>query len=116
MKTASIRLIIDKNDSDIPMVGVTPAEVQVLCMKHSAFVGKIPIKDLKEGEDVKRSDMEEVRRLSRIHGGTFVQGLFGKVNPRLPANFKDAIIIPQAGDLDVDTVLPEPEVKATKDK
>ena len=94
MKTASGWLIIDRTGSNVQKHDLTPAEVQLLCVMHMPVIGKFPISDLKETADVKRTDAEEVARLSMKYGKTRVEGLFGKVNPKLPADFKSALTVP----------------------
>lgn len=94
MKTASAWLIVGEKGSNVFKENLTPPEVQLLVYMHHPVAGKCPIHDLKEGKDVTRSDANELQRLRQKYQPKKVEELFGKVNPRFPKDFKEALIVP----------------------
>lgn len=95
MKTASAWVTFERHGSNIHKGGLTPAEVQVLVVIHHKTVGKVPVHDLVEDKtEVPRTENDELNRLCSKYGRELVTGLFGKINPRFPKTFKDALSIP----------------------
>ena len=90
MKTATLVLRMHK-DSSVVKVGVTPAQAMLLTSIHLTGAGKDPIENIVETESVKRTNVEEVRRLRGIYGDAKVKSLFGPNSP-LPQTFNDALI------------------------
>jgi hypothetical protein len=109
METANIVMKINKMDT-IPKSGVTPAEVVILSHKdHGHFnnVGGFPLTALDvKGEALalswsseeglftevkgkKRSDSEEIQRLSRTYGKKKVEACFPGASPKLPQTFAE---------------------------
>lgn len=109
MELGNIVMKISKMDT-IPKMAVTPAEVVILSHKeHGHFnnVGGFPLTELKvlgdapalswnteegiftEVKGKKRSDSEEVTRLSRTYGKKKVEACFPGVSPKLPQTFAE---------------------------
>ena len=68
MQLASCWVLLSKVGSDIPLKGVTPAELMLLIRDRIAFTGKHPVHDLKVTGDSKRSSELERQRLRRKYG------------------------------------------------
>jgi hypothetical protein len=109
MEQANIVMKINKMDT-IPKSAVTPAEVVILSHKdHGHFnnVGGFPLTvlDIKgealalawnveegiytEVKGKKRSDAEEIARLSRTYGKKKVEACFPGASPKLPQTFAE---------------------------
>jgi len=109
MEIANIVMKINKMDT-IPKVGVTPAEAIILSHKdHGHFnnVGGFPLTSLNiKGEALalvwdseeglytevkgkKRSDSDEIGRLSRTYGKKKVEACFPGASPKLPQTFAE---------------------------
>lgn len=114
MKTANAWLIIGEKGSNVFKTDLTPAEVQLLVYIHHPVAGKCPVHDLKEVGEVKRSNNDEASRLRAKYGRDKVDNLFGKVNPRFPETFKDALVVPGMETPEDVIVESKPESKPTK--
>lgn len=68
MQLASAWLILDKRGSNIPIKGLTPAELVLLVKDRQDIVGKFPIHDLQVIGDSRRSDEQERARLRAKYG------------------------------------------------
>ena len=109
METANVVMKINKMDT-IPKTGVTPAEVVILSHKeygHFNNVGGFPLTELtQKGEALslswnteegiftevkgkKRTDAEEISRLSRTYGKKKVEACFPGASPKLPQTFAE---------------------------
>ena len=91
-------------------MGVTPAECQLLQATFQGVAGGNPIthlviakdteasvvnrRETEDGEEatshVKRTEKQEIFRLTRMYGEKIVQKLFPGLNPRLPETFEEA--------------------------
>lgn len=92
MKTASAWLIVGEKGSNVQKHNLTPAEVQLLCTTHFKIAGKVPVHDLTNVQEVKRTNREEWLRLKSIYPAKLVESLFGKLNPSgMPESFEDAL-------------------------
>lgn len=95
MQTADCTLILNEFKASIPRQNVTPAEVMYLIHSHHANAGGMPIKELKIGKDVPRTDKQELDRLA-IHYRPFspdpkaltLQKVFPK-GTKLPQTFAE---------------------------
>jgi len=90
MKTATARLVINDLGSDIPIGGLTPAEALVLGAMHMPNVKDYPLREIEEGPEIKRSAMDEVKRLRAKYGKTRINELFPGKMPSLPKDFDEA--------------------------
>lgn len=96
METATGRVILDKQGSDVPVSRITPAEVLVLRSIHMNSVGKDPVTNLKvDKEQVKRSGAQEKARLLGKYAKDVIEKMFPGVSPSLPTSFDE---LPVAGD------------------
>lgn len=125
MQVAKARLKINQR-SDIPIYGVTPAEVMVLRAGHEASAGGNPITDVEIVGDSALTDDAEIARLRvkynqlRVKNEegrdiNVVQRLFPGVGNRVPQTFKELNIeAPKAKVLGPETYNPEPEGGSTE--
>lgn len=107
MKLANARLLIGLEDSDIPLFGVTPAEVLILVKERGPRVGKCPVKNIQEIGEAKvftgrdeegrptgaraRSEALELDRLRMKYGEKIVAKHFPGTRPSLPETFEEAL-------------------------
>lgn len=104
MQTANCWLQIEKFGSDVPVLGMTPAELVLVVNEFQDKLGKFPVHDLEMGDDSDRSGLVEVERLRSKYG--FVRSskppvfkidkLYPGVNPRLPETFAETGLLSQA--------------------
>lgn len=91
MKQANIQLVMDNHQNTVLKKHVTPAEIIVLVgMFAKKAGGDGAIKRLVEVEDVKRTELEEKRRLQEIYGAKRVEAIFPGKMPRMPETFEEA--------------------------
>lgn len=88
MKTCECLFQLNK-DTEIRKRGITPAQLQLLIVMHVANGSGAPVKELKETEEVNRTNAQEIQRLRMIYGSTKVKAMFGPNSP-LPASFEEA--------------------------
>ena len=96
MQLAKAWLIIDKRGSNVPIRGLTPAELVLLCTTWTDFIGKHPVHDLVITGDSQRSDALEKQRLTEKHGGSIknrkipkVEALYPGHGSKLPQTFEE---------------------------
>lgn len=89
MPVCSCRCFINKN-TDVPLNGVTPAEMLYLVASHNPRFGGNPIKDVKETGVSTATPSEEVARLKGKYVGKKVTALFSGAIPQLPQTFDEA--------------------------
>jgi len=92
MKTASIRLRLTQENTDIGIVGVTPAELQFLIGMFQPIVQDIPVdmdKHFKETGDVTRDEIDEVARLCSKYNRAKVMKMFDGKN--MPTTWEQAV-------------------------
>lgn len=76
MQTANIMLALGGDQGTlVPKYGVTASEIAVLLAIH----GNTSVLDIEPGDDIERSDREEIRRLNDIYGRAKTQGPNGDV-------------------------------------
>jgi hypothetical protein len=92
MKTATLRLKINKEPHDVGLTGVTPAELQYLIVQFMPVVQDMPVemdRHFRETEDVERTPAAELNRLCAKYSRKKIMAMFkGGV---LPATFQEAI-------------------------
>ncbi len=84
MQLASAWLILDKRGSNVPIRGVTPAELIILIRDRTDFVGKHPVHDLKITGKSRRSNAMERQRLREKYGGSLKDRKVAKVDALYP--------------------------------
>ena len=108
MEKATVRVRLNKVGSDVPKVGVTPAEAMILHVLHQANNGgstfgedmdKIYMDKDKDGKviDYKVDHAAELNRLTALYGGVVTKKgepilnlVFpDRMNPKLPEKFSD---------------------------
>ena len=96
MQLAKAWLVIDKRGSNVPIKGMTPAELQLICSTWTDFIGRHPVHDLVIIGNSKRDDALEFQRLKEKHGGSIkdrktpkVAMLYPGANPKLPQTFEE---------------------------
>jgi hypothetical protein len=97
MEIANCSLIIDPFGSNVPKLGITPAEAQFLIAEHGKRAGKCPIIDLQVTGSIERTSAQEKARLKATYDGNpkpnenKVEQLFPGASPTLPTTFKEVI-------------------------
>lgn len=86
MELASAWLLLDKHGSNVPIKGVTPAELIILINDRKDFVGKHPIHNLKLTGKSKRSDTLERQRLKEKYGGSLKDRKVAKIDVLYPGH------------------------------
>lgn len=100
MELANGRLRLNKLGSDVPVTNITPAEALVLHIVHQGNNGGSTFGEdfdkITVVSDVKRSDNDEVRRLSAKYaqcvnkkGDKIVKLIWPGVSPKLPQKFAE---------------------------
>jgi hypothetical protein len=111
MEIANARLRLNKTGSDVPLTGLTPAEALFLHAIHQGNNGGMTFgenlennsikvtgeaKVTEQGKERKRTDNEELRRLSAKYGHlvtkkgeSVVKSLWPGMNVQLPQTFKE---------------------------
>lgn len=84
MQLASAWLILDKRGSNVPIRGVTPAELIILIRDRTDFVGKHPVHNLKITGKSRRTDAMEKQRLREKYGGSLKDRKVAKVDMLYP--------------------------------
>lgn len=84
MQLASAWLILDKRGSNVPIRGVTPAELIILIRDRTDFVGKHPVHNLKITGVSRRTDVMERQRLREKYGGSLKDRKVAKVDVFYP--------------------------------
>lgn len=94
MKTASIRLKLNKLGSNVFKQGVTPAEVALLVAEHHTNVGDNPVTIESETEvEVERSPINEIQRLLGKYNVKKVKALYPSVTANVPEDWDTAFQI-----------------------
>lgn len=108
MRTINALIVLDKDHSH-PVTGITPAEALILRALHNPDVPTQPedpndpylpfpvLKDPVAGEDVERTDRQELARLKykynvfskKTPNKHVVEDVFPGANPKLPESFKE---------------------------
>lgn len=99
MQIANCFVSLNNLGSNVPKVGVTPAEIVVLRTLHQHAVGRDPITDISDVKEVNRTSKEELERLRLTYGGTVLNGktpvlthLYPGDSPTLPQKFSEVNI------------------------
>jgi hypothetical protein len=117
MQIGNIRLVLNTHGSDTPKINVTPAECQLLQSQFQSIAGGNPITQLvisketeasvvisralaEDSQEIvhrrKRTDKEEILRLTQFYGQKLVSKLFPGLNPKLPETFEEAGFVENA--------------------
>lgn len=111
MQIGNCRVKLDKDQNDVPVIGVTPAEVQVLRRMHSTNVKGDPIHALVPSENPAsvragfeadgvtpktraRTMAEEARRLVHKYGKKQIDAMYPGENKVLPLTFAEVREMP----------------------
>lgn len=95
---ANLQLQLDKY-TQVPLRGVTPAEVLLLVAEHHAAAGGNPIKGIASAGTVKTSAVSEKQRLLRKYSAAKVEKAFPGAVPKLPTTFREALRVGLATNL-----------------
>ena len=89
MLVATIRLWLSK-DQSVQKEGVTPAEAAYYIAEHQHNVGKNPVEVIGEPAEIKRSGIQEIKRLMGFLPNKKVKQLFATPTANVPETYEEA--------------------------
>lgn len=118
MEIANAWLYLNKLKNDVPIKGLTPAELVFLVKNRQDSVGTFPVHDLQIVGSVKRSTEAEKHRLGQKYGRpagekdqtkTHIEAMYPGVSAELPETFESTKLLKQALEQRLGDPVPHPD-------